>query len=138
MKLLMLMVLASFAGASAIAQPIAVRAIMCDALPQVEQFAEALLGAGLPLDNAISAVNTAASGRDACVFLPVLVDDIRNEKELIYADATYVIRRVSVIALMRESSVGVISQSIEPRLQFSLAAKGSRPKRTLLRPRKRA
>lgn len=72
------------------------------------------------------------------MFLPVLVDGIRDEKEVTYADATYVIRRVSVIALMRESSVGLISQSIEPRVQFSLVAKGPSSKRTLLRPRKRA
>ena len=111
---------------------------MCDSPSHVEQFAEALLSAGLPLDDAINAVNTAAGARDTCVFVPVLVDNIRDEKEITYADATYVVRRVSVIALMRESRVGLISHRIEPRVQYSIAAKGTLPKRTLLRPRKRA
>ena len=122
----------------AVAEPLVVRAIMCDSPSHVEQFAEALLGAGLLLDDAINAVNTAANARDACVFVPVLIEDIHDEKEITYADTTYVVRRVSVIALMRESRVGLISQRIEPRVQYSIAAKGTLPKRTLLRPRKRA
>ena len=120
----------------AVAEPVAVHAIMCDEASHVDQFAEAMIGAGLAIDDAMMAVNKAASAR-SCVFVPVLVDDIHDEKDITRLDATYVIRRVSVIALMRASRIGLISQRIEPRVQYSLAVKGTWPNRTTLRPRRR-
>jgi hypothetical protein len=113
----------AFAVNVAAAEPVFVRALMCDTAEQVEYFAEALLGAQLSIEEALAAVGRAVADPQACVFLPVLVDDVRDEKSITYGGATYVVRRVRVIALMHEASVGLVSQSIEPRVQYSLAAK---------------
>jgi hypothetical protein len=111
---------------SAQADPLALHEIMCNASSQVEQFAEAMLGAGLPFEEARSVVNAAAHDPDACVFVPVVVDDVHDEKELNYSGQTYVIRRVDVVALMLQTQIGWISQSIAPRVQFSLSAKSAK------------
>lgn len=108
-----------------IAEPLSIHAVLCDTAAQVEQFAEAVLGANLAIEEALSAVGKAAAEPSACVFIPALVDDVRDEKDLSYGGITYVVRRVSVIALMRQSGIGMISQRIDPRVQFSLAMKGS-------------
>jgi hypothetical protein len=105
----------------------------------VEQFAEAVFGASLSIDEALSAVGEAAGEPNACVFIPALVDDVRDEKDISYGGVTYVVRRVSVVALMRQTGIGVVSQTIDPRVQFSLAIKNppANSARRLLRPRTR-
>ena len=57
-------------------------------------------GHQLSMDEARDAVNQ-AHGANACVFVPVLMDE-PIEKTVAYEDARNVIRRVRVIALMRE------------------------------------
>jgi hypothetical protein len=127
------------AGSAALAQPLGVHAVMCDTADQVEQFAEALLGANLSVEEALAAVGKAAGEPSACVFIPALVDDVHDEKDISYGGVTYVVRRVSVIALMRQTGIGTISQRIDPRTQFSLAVKSpvTQVGRRLLRPRTR-
>src|SRR5262245_19131994 len=77
-----------------IAEPLSIHAVMCDTADQVEQFAEAVLGANLSIEEALSAVGRAAAEPDACVFIPALVDDVRDEKDISYGGITYVVRRV--------------------------------------------
>ena len=105
---------------SAAAEPISIDALLCDTPKQVEDFAEALLGAQLSVDEALGAINR-ISGEDACVFVPALVDDVKDEKGITYSNAQYVIRHVTVIALLRQTAIGLISQRVEPREQYSLA-----------------
>lgn len=125
-------VVGEFASGPARAEPLALHEIMCNASSQVEQFAEAVFGAGFSLEEGRSAVNAAAGDPDACVFVPVVVDDVHDEKELKYSGQTYVIRRVAVVALMLQTESGWISQTIVPRIQFSLSAKSAANSRALL------
>ena len=119
------------------AEPISVRSVMCDTARQVEQFAEAVLGAQLSIEDALKAVGRAAGEPHACVFLPVLVDDVQDEKTISHGGIQYAIRRVSVIALMHETSVGLVSQQVEPRVQYSLAMRTTLSKARTQRPRLR-
>ena len=43
------------------------------------------------------------------------------KKGITYSNAQYVIRHVTVIALLRQTAIGLISQRVEPREQYSLA-----------------
>ena len=122
-KLLVLATALSSLTSGVRAEPRAVHDLMCNSPAQVEQFAEAALGAGLSIEDAQLAVNNAAGDAQACVFVPVVVDNVHDEKQLRYNGQTYVVRRVAVVALMRQTKIGWISQAIAPRVQFSLAVK---------------
>jgi hypothetical protein len=124
MKILVFVAAVAGALASAAqAGPLALHEIMCDDPSQVERYAEAAFGAGLSIDEARWAVNRAVGDPQACVFVPIVVENMHDEKQLKYNGQTYVIRRVDVVALFRQTEIGWISQAIAPRVQFSLAAK---------------
>jgi hypothetical protein len=110
--------------APARAEPKVVDGVFCDTIAQIEGFAEAHVGAEMSVLDALQVVNKAANKQDACLPMArVIVDDMRDAKDLTVGGTALMVQRVMVVGIMMTTPNGPMPRALPAAEQFVLAKK---------------